>query len=571
MKQPILKSMVLAGAITMGIAACSSSPASGPAGSAKGAPLVIVDNTGQTFTRSFNPFVSTSIGNSNNTTALIYEPLLMFNIMQPTQPPIPWLATAYSWSNGGKTVTLTIRKGVKFSDGKPLTASDVAFSFNLLKNNTSLTPVSPPPIPVSATAPNATTAVLTFSQPEYANLFLIGGMYIVPQHVWQGISNPVTFADPNPVGTGPYKVTQFSAQKYTLTQNAKYWQLSKVHVPSIIFPNFVSNDTANPALSNGQIDYAGNAVSNVASNYLAKSPDFHTWTTDQPWFSDNNVVTLWLNVTKAPLNDPKVRLAISAGINRQQLSVQGETNYEPPATSSSGLLLPIDEKLLNSTYANDLKPTSDPATVTSLLKGDGWSKVNGKWTKNGQTIKFSIEDPSAYTDYATDAQLIATQLNSQGFDVSFKGVQATQWYADYPVGNFDAMIHWSNQGPNPYTTSRTGSTTRSQRRSAPAAATTTDGSTARRRSRPWPSSPAATTRRSSRPRSTRCSRSSPPRHRSSRCSTARPGMSTAPSTTPAGRPSLTSTTTPFPTPPTSSTRSCTSSQSADAQQHADSS
>ena len=332
MNKPILKSLVVAGALTMGIAACSSSPASGPSGTAKGQPLVIVDNTGQTFTQSFNPFVSTSIGNSNNTTALIYEPLLMFNIMQPTQPPIPWLATAYKWSDGGKTLTLTIRKGVKFSDGKPMTASDVAFSFNLLKNNPTLTPVSPPPIPLTATAPNPTTAVLTFSQPEFANLFLIGGMYIVPQHVWQGISNPVTFADPDPVGTGPYVISKFSSQKYTLTQNMKYWQLSKVHVPSIIFPNFVSNDTANPALANGQIDYAGNAVSNVSENFLAKSPDNHTWTKDQPWFSDNNVVTLWLNVTRAPLNDPKVRLAISAGINRTQLSVQGETNYEPPAT-----------------------------------------------------------------------------------------------------------------------------------------------------------------------------------------------------------------------------------------------
>jgi peptide/nickel transport system substrate-binding protein len=450
MRQPILKSLVLAGALTMGIAACSSTAASGPGGTAKGAPLVIVDNTGQTFTRSFNPFVSTSIGNSNNTTALIYEPLMMFNIMQPTQAPIPWLATAYKWSDSGKTLTLTIRKGVKFSDGKPMTAADVAFSFNLLKNNSTLTPVAAPPVPLSATAPNPTTAVLTFSQPEYANLFLIGGMYVVPQHIWQNVASPSTFADPDPVGTGPYVVSQFSAQKYTLTQNQKYWQKSKVHVPSIIFPNYVSNDTANPALSSGVIDYAGNDVSNVQSNFLDKSADFHTWTSKQPWFSDNNVVTLWLNTTRAPLNDPKVRLAISAGIDRQQLSVQGETGYEPPATSSGGLLLPIDSKLLDSTYSNDIKPASDPATVTSMLKGDGWSKVNGKWTKNGKTIKFSIEDPSAYTDYATDAQLIATQLNNLGFDVSFKGVEATQWYADYPVGNFDAMIHWSNQGPNPY-------------------------------------------------------------------------------------------------------------------------
>jgi peptide/nickel transport system substrate-binding protein len=450
MKRPILKTLVLASVLGMGIAACSNTPASNPSGTKQGPPLVIVDNTGQTYTQSFNPFVSTSIGNANNTIALIYEPLLMFNIMQPTQAPIPWLATKYAWSDGGKTLTLTIRNGVKFSDGKPMTAADVAFSFNLLMKNPTLTPVAAPPIPVSATAPNATTAVLTFSQPEYANLYLIGGMYIVPQHIWQNISDPAKFADPSPVGTGPYVVSQFSGQKYTLTQNKHYWQLSKVHVPSIIFPNFVSNTTANPALSNGEIDYAGNDVSNVQTNFLNRSSDYHTWTSDQPWFSDNNVVTLWLNTTRAPLNDPAVRLAISAGIDRQQLSTQGETGYEPPATSSGGLLLPIDTKLLDPSYANNIKPASDPAQVTKILTADGWKKVGGKWTKAGQTIKFSIEDPSAYTDYATDAQLIANQLNSEGFVVSFNGVEATQWYTDYPVGNFDAMIHWSNQGPNPY-------------------------------------------------------------------------------------------------------------------------
>jgi peptide/nickel transport system substrate-binding protein len=448
MKQRIAKNLVIAGAVGLALTACGSSSSESPGAQVK--PLVIVDNAGQIFTRSFNPYVLTSLGNSNNSTALVYEPLLMFNIMRPTQPPTPWLATSYAWSNSGKTLTFTIRRGVKFSDGKPLTAADVAFSFNLLKNNPALSPAAPPPIPTSATAPNATTAVLTYRQPEYANLFLIGGVYIVPRHIWHKISNPATFADPNPIGTGPYLVSQFSEQKYTLTKNKNYWDARSVHVPSIVFPNFVSNTTANPALVNGQIDYAGNNVSNVKENFLSRSPDYHTWTSGQPWFSDTNVVTLWLNTTRAPLNDRKVRLAVSAGINRRQLSAQGETNYEPPATSSGGLLLPIDRALLSRAVANDLKPTSDLAKVSRILTSDGWKKVGGKWSKNGKTIKFTIEDPTGYTDYAVDAQLIANQLNAEGFDVSFNGVQATQWFADYPTGNFDAMIHWSNQGPNPY-------------------------------------------------------------------------------------------------------------------------
>jgi len=456
MNHRTVKTLAAATILAMGVAACSSSSSSSGSASTsaskQGAPLVIVDNTGQVFAQTFNPYVSTSLGVEDNMQSLTYEPLLEFNIMQPTQAPIPWLATHYAWSNGGKTLTFTIRPGVKFSDGTPLTASDVAFTFNLLMKNSTLASQAPAPtpLPVSATAPNSSTAVLTFAQPEYANLFLIGSTYILPAHVWQSVSSPATYADATPVGTGPYKLASFSAQKVTFKPNPYYWQKSKVTVSEVIFPNYVSNTTANPALDSGQIGYAGNDVADVQSDYLSASSSNHTWTSNQPWFADNNVVTLWLNTTKAPLNDPKVRLAISAGIDRQQLSAQGETGYEPPATSSSGLLLPTQSALLDPSYANDISPASDSAKVTQLLSSDGYTKTGGKWTKNGQPITFSIEDPSSYTDYATDAQLIATQLNAEGFQVSFNGVQATQWYNDYPAGNFDAIIHWSNQGPSPY-------------------------------------------------------------------------------------------------------------------------
>jgi peptide/nickel transport system substrate-binding protein len=456
MNHRTVKALAAATILAMGVAACSSSNSSSGTTSTstgkQGPPLVIVDNTGQVFAQTFNPYVSTSLGVEDNMQSMTYEPLLEFNIMQPTQPPIPWLASGYAWSNGGKTLTFTIRSGVKFSDGTPMTANDVAFTFNLLMKNTTLASQAPgpTPLPLSATAPNATTAVLTFSQPEYANLFLIASTYVLPAHIWQSVPNPDTYADANPVGTGPYELGSFSSQKVTFKQNPDYWQKSKVTVPEVIFPNYVSNTTANPALDSGQIGYAGNDVANVQSDYLAANSSNHTWSSNQPWFADNNVVTLWLNTTKAPLNDPKVRLAISAGINRQQLSAQGETNYEPPATSSSGLLLPTQSALLDPSYTNDISPTSDASKVSQLLSSDGYTKTGGKWTKNGQPIKFSIEDPSSYTDYATDAQLIANQLNAEGFEVSFDGVQATQWYNDYPVGNFDAMIHWSNQGPSPY-------------------------------------------------------------------------------------------------------------------------
>jgi len=456
MNHRTVKALAAATILAMGVAACSSSNSSSSGTTStstkQGAPLVIVDNTGQVFAQTFNPYVSTSLGVEDNMQSMTYEPLLEFNIMQPTQAPIPWLATSYDWSNGGKTLTFTMRPGVKFSDGTPMTASDVAFTFNLLMKNSALASQAPgpTPLPVSATAPNATTAVLTFSKPQYANLFLIGSTYVLPQHIWQSVSNPATYSDANPVGTGPYELSSYSSQKVAFKQNPYYWQKSKVTVPEVIFPNYVSNTTANPALDSGQIGYAGNDVANVESDYLGANPGNHTWTSNQPWFADNNVVTLWPNVTKAPLNDPKVRLAVSAGIDRQQLSAQGETNYEPPATSSSGLLLPTQSALLDPSYNNDISNTTDSAKVSQILTSDGYTKTGGKWMKNGQPIKFSIEDPSSYTDYATDAQLVANQLDAEGFEVSFDGVQATQWYTDLAAGNFDAIIHWSNQGPTPW-------------------------------------------------------------------------------------------------------------------------
>ncbi len=244
---------------------------------------------------------------------------------------------------------------------------------------------------------------------------------------------------------------KFSPQGYTLKQNPYYWQKSKVHVPEIDFPAYNTNANLVPPVASGQIDFAGNYIANIKSNYLNKSSDNRTWLGSEPYFSDNNLVSLMLNVTKAPLNDVAVRQAISYGIDRQQLSVQGETGYEPPASSSSGLLLPNYKTFLSSTLANDLPAAGDSAKVSSILKADGYTMTNGKWTKGGQQISFSISDPVPYSDYYTDSQLIAHQLDALGFNVTVNGIgNPTVWQGDVANGTFDATIRWSNQGPNPY-------------------------------------------------------------------------------------------------------------------------
>ena len=332
MKHRVLAGLAVVGVLSLGIAACGSSSNSGKGSTSSvkmGKTLVVESTPLSPMTDTFNPFSLTSTGYLTNAVSLYNEPLFIFNTLNSAQAPIPMLATGYAWSNSGKTLTLTIRSGVKWNDGKPFSASDVAYTFNLLKSNPKLYTAGAP-IVTSASAPSATSAVLNFATPQYANLFLIGQVYIVPQHVWSSVSDPATYADASPVGTGPFMLDKFSPQGYTLKPNPHYWQKSKVHEPEIDFPAYDTNANLVPPVSSGAIDFAGNYVANIQSNYLAKSPDNHTWTSSAPYFSANNVVGLFLNTTKAPLNDPAVRQAISYGIDRSQLNVQGETGYEPP-------------------------------------------------------------------------------------------------------------------------------------------------------------------------------------------------------------------------------------------------
>ena len=454
MKQAILKSMAGAAVLALGVAACGGSSSSSSSGSTQaktGQPLVIESTPLSPMTDNFNPLSSTSTGFLTNSVALYNEPLYIWNYLRPTDPGIPVLASGQpAFSNGGKTVTIPVRSGVKWNDGKPFSASDVAFTFNMIKAHPALF-TSGAPVVTSASAPSATSVTLNFATPQYANLFLIGQVYIEPQHVWSTVSNPVTYADPKPVGTGPYMLDKFSPQGYTLKINPLFRTKSSLHVPEIDFPSYNTNANLVPPIQSGSIDWAGNYVSDIQGNYLSKSPENRTWLSGAPFFSANNVVSLFVNTTKAPLSDPAVRQAISYGINRQQLSTQAETGYELPASSSSGLMLPANSAYQDPALANNLPPTGDATKVASTLQADGWAKVNGKWTKNGKTLAFKISDPIPYSDYYTADQLIAHQLNALGFDVTVDGIgNPSVWAEDVTNGTFDTTIRWSNQGPTPY-------------------------------------------------------------------------------------------------------------------------
>src|ERR1700733_9994820 len=201
MSRKAFTALAIAAIAAVGVAACGSSGGSASGSSGAGKTLVIEGPPLAPFTNNFNPYDQSGTGYVVQSTGLINEPLYIYNNMVPTQAPIPMLASGQpTWSADGKSVTIPIRAGVKWNDGKAFTASDVAFTFNMLAKNPSLYTGGAPAV-TSATATSATSVTLNFAQPEIANMFSIGQVYIVPQHIWSKVSNPSTFADATPVGT----------------------------------------------------------------------------------------------------------------------------------------------------------------------------------------------------------------------------------------------------------------------------------------------------------------------------------------------------------------------------------
>lgn len=408
------------------------------------ATLTVEGNPPGPVSKTFNPFDPTSTINELDIASLVYEPLLQFDLVKPGTI-YDWLAKSYTWADGGKTLTFQIRHGVKWSNGTPFTSADVAFTYKLIKSNPSINSNG---LTISSiSAPNPYEVVLTFPTAQYTNLYAIAGeTYIVPKAQWSSVSNPATYADADPIGTGGWTVSKFSSTGVTLTANPEYWG-GKPAVKTIYVPAYDSNTSANLNLENGTLDWAGNFVSDLSKVYTAKNPSTH-----RSWFPAINTVTLQPNLDKFPTNQLAVRQAISAAIDRKTISTDGEDGLEPPATNASGLVLPTQKAYLGAgSSAYRISTSADPAKAEKILEAAGWKKgSSGYFEKDGKTLSISLIDPSSYTDYSTDDQIMATELKSAGIDASFDGVSVGAWTTDVALGDFQMTLRYSNQGPTPY-------------------------------------------------------------------------------------------------------------------------
>ncbi|MBV9617016.1 MAG: ABC transporter substrate-binding protein, partial [Ktedonobacteraceae bacterium] len=383
------------------LAACGGG--SGTHSSNKNATLTLLANASGDYPRNFNPYSPSVIA---GTQGLIYETLLSVNRLNGTTK--PWLADSYNFSSDATMLTFHLRKGVQWSDGQPLTSEDVAFTLGLLKKYSAMDVNSIMGHIKDVATPDASTVTVTLNSPFNPIVWYLGGQtYILSKHEWSTVKgDPSQFADPNPIGTGPYIVKSFTPQLVTLQKNPKFWQPGKPVVNLLKIPAYNSNTSAELALEKGQIDWTNLFIPDIQKTFINLDKQHNHY-----WFPSSDIVMLYLNLKRYPFNLLPVRKAISDAIDRNQLYQIGESGYEPAANPTG--LLPQNKDYTAPEYAG-MSFTQNTTEAMSLLESAGFHKgSDGIYVdKNGKKLAFNLNVVSGYTDWITDVQLMASQLKN---------------------------------------------------------------------------------------------------------------------------------------------------------------
>ena len=445
-------------------AAASGSPAASTASVAPsqgantgliGGKLVIVNVSGGTWSCQFNPFNGAvnylSIG-------FVYEPLVFVNALQTntdgSNKTTPWLASSTSWNADFTQLTATIRSGAKWSDGQPVTADDVVYTFNALKADAAIDlnalwkdhsgPLT------SVAASGSDQVVFTFDAAAQTYFFYVAGQTpIVPRHVWssQDQGKLDAYADSSPVGTGPYTMSECSANNIKFLRNPDYWQSTPARpVPQIAevdYPAFLSNDPGNLVLAQGQGQWGGQYVPNIDSFYVSKDPVNRHY-----WFPPTSNVAIYPNLENPLLGKVAVRQAISLAINRDEVSKRGESGYEP-ASNQTGIVLPTYQ----SWYDKSIDTTAfDVAKAGQTLEAAGFTRgSDGIYADaGGQRLSFTMKTVSGYTDWDSSLAVVKQQLKAAGIEIKIIDEDSGQLLDELKNGKFELGYWGQTAGPLPY-------------------------------------------------------------------------------------------------------------------------
>lgn len=384
-----------------------------------------------------NPFIPGSdAAFHTGTLPASFEPLIMFNVL--TGEYKNWLAESWEYNAEFTEITVKLRDGIKWSDGEPLNADDVVFSYNMNRDNAaSMVHLADlPEFLQEAVKVDDLTVKLVLKKPNPSfwatTLTTNHGPIIVPEHIWKD-QDPLTFnnfdlAKGWPVGSGPFQLVAASPQQKIYDRRDDWWAVAAgfqplPNVERIIYLPQQDETQAAQLMIQGELDMGPIMQVSTLKNVLAQNPKVQMFTGQNPPYGylDWCPIDLNLNASVAPYDNKEIRWALTYAIDREKLVSIAESGAGVPALHAftpyawfkpfDDALKPIFEK-----YGYDTAAHLDK--TDELMTKNGWTKNgDGLWANAaGETFAMNIYVPDWLKAYGPP---LSQQLRDAGFDANF--------------------------------------------------------------------------------------------------------------------------------------------------------
>ncbi|HEY6836120.1 MAG TPA: ABC transporter substrate-binding protein [Gaiellaceae bacterium] len=377
---------------------------------------------------SLNPYVAFN-QDAYNTFEYVYPMLVQYD--KSNRHFVPDFATSWKTSNAGKTWTFKTRPHAVWTDGKPLTAKDAAWTINTdikyaaggAANAAGLVAHI-----VKASAPNATTLVVRYKQAPGNVLGQFQQFAILPQHVWSKYTGHKgndlkTFSNSPLVGAGPFKLVKYSKNDIALFQRNDSFYGEKPKVDGFGLRMFSNEDTLVTALKSHEID-AIEAVPSTAIKTLSKG--FNIRSTPGMDQTDFIINSNRRKTSHRELLDPKVKAAMAHAVDRKQIIKVVFLGYAKPASS-------IIPPATGAWHDRNVKPEKfDLKLANKMLDQAGLKKgSDGIRRANGHKMSYEVITPTDVPSTNRTFQILQPDFRKIGINLTQKALDST--------AAFDAM------------------------------------------------------------------------------------------------------------------------------------
>jgi peptide/nickel transport system substrate-binding protein len=402
----------------------------------------------------WNPFQPGSLANTTGTIGFVYEFLFAFDPL--TGEMTPWLAESGDWVDAD-TYEVTLRDGLTWSDGEPLTAADVAFTFELGQQYPAIW-FSPMWNYLDSVTANGDLGVtFEFTDPLYQefenNLYNIP---IVPEHLWAGRSEEeITIgANENPIGSGAYLYDSHSEDRNVWVRNENWWGIDVFGAPApgrIVDIRTSSNNVALGMVIMGELDLSNNYLPGVAD--LSSRGYVQTYFAGPPYMLSANTAVLFLNTTKPPMDDSAFRRALAFAINTGDIVNVAYANLVRAASPTG--LLPSLSNFVDQDVVDRLGYSYDPAQARRILATAGYRDVDGDGfveAPDGSPIQLEVTCPFGWTDWMEAISVIANSAQQAGINIQAATPDYGAWNTALQSGTFDMTLNnWASMSNTPWT------------------------------------------------------------------------------------------------------------------------